>query len=154
MGEPFGKFTVVGEHKHSGGSLVKSSYRIYPCGASFQEVHYGFFCVRVTDAGDISLGLVHHEVNLLFAFETLTVEADFVVENVYLCSKFGYHFAVDRDYTCLNHSVGLSAGANARIGYELVEAYFFLNHLGDLSGRNFPVELGPAADHTVDSVFR
>ena len=156
MGEPFGDLAVVGEHQHSGGGLVQASYGEYAGVAALQQVHDGLAGMGVAGGGDIALGLVHHDIYLLLALETLAVEADVVGEDVDLGSELGDDLAVDGDYAGLDEGVGLTPGAYAGIGDELVEADLVLDRSGYVVvvGELGVVDVGPALDHTVDALFR
>ena len=81
VGQALGHLAVVGEHQHAGGVLVQAADGEDARGTALEDVHHGLFRVRVAGGGDVALGLVHHDVHLLLALETLAVEADVVGED-------------------------------------------------------------------------
>ena len=150
VGELFGHLSVVGEHKDAGGVLVQTANGEYPGGAALEEIHHCFICVRVAGGGDIALGLIHHDIDLLFTLEALSVEADVVSEDVHLGAKFRHNLSVHGYNTALDHCIGLPAGADAGIGDEFVEAHHFLYFGGGgVVVTVMAVHLGLTAKHGV-----
>ena len=109
MCELLGDLTVVGEHQHTSGVLVKPSDREHPQLASLEKIHDGLLGVRVARTGDEAFRLVHHDVNFLLALESLSVETDVVLEDVDLCPKLGHNLAVYGHDAGLNEVVSLAA---------------------------------------------
>ena len=111
MGEPFGDLAVIGEHQHTGSVLVEPADREYPGAAFLEQVHHGLFGVRVACSRDITLRLVHHDVDLFLTADSLTVELDVVGEYVDLRAKLGDNLVVYSHDACLDILVSLAAGA-------------------------------------------
>ena len=88
-------FTVVCEHEDTGGVLVKTTYREHSCRASLEEVHDGLVCVRIACSGDKSLRLVHHDVYLCLALESLAVEPYVICSDIDLGSELCDYLSVD-----------------------------------------------------------
>lgn len=109
MCELLGDLTVVGEHQHTSGVLVKPSDREHAELAALEQIHDGLLGVRVARTGDEAFRLVHHDVNFLLALESLSVETDVVLEDVDLCPKLGHNLAVYGHDAGLNEVVSLAA---------------------------------------------
>ena len=69
--------------------------------------------MRVACSGHIALRLVHHDIYLVLALESLTVETDVVGVDVHLCTELGHNLSVYRHYTCEDEVVSLSSRAYA-----------------------------------------
>ena len=109
MGQLLCDLSVVGEHQDTGSVLVKPSNREYPGSAALQEIHDGLFSMRIAGAGDEALRLVHHDVYLFFTLEPFSVEADIVLQDVYLGSEFSDYHSVDGNHSRLDQGVGFTA---------------------------------------------
>ena len=101
--------TVVGEHQNAGSILVKTSHWEYSCRTTLEKVHYSFVCMRVACSSDISLRLVHYDVNLVLALESFSVETDVVGVDIYLGSELGDYFAVNCHHSSKDEIVSLSS---------------------------------------------
>ena len=156
--EALGHLAVVGEQQDAGRVLIEPAYGEYPYRRLADQLHDRLLGVGIAGRGHIAARLVHHDVHLLLAFETLTVETDFVGVDVDLAAQFRHDLAVDGHYARENEAVGFAAGADARIGDVLVQAHHILYGRGDHVVVGHVLQRGlelllAAADHGRDAVL-
>lgn len=122
MSQLFGKLAVVGQKQYAGGVAVQAAYRINPLRTfACHKVKNSLAVMLVFGGGNAVLRLVHYDVNLFLALENLAVETHLVCAE-HLGSQFGDNLSVNGYHTLDDILVGLSAGADAGICYEAVEA--------------------------------
>ena len=155
MSELLCDLTIVGEHKYTCSILVETAYWEYSCRASLEKIHYGLVCVWIAGCSYEALRLVHYDIDLILALETLTVEADVVCVDVYLCTELSNNLAVYCNHTCEDEVVSLSSRAYARVRDELIETDLVLdwNCYCVVVRISVVVELRSSADHLVDSAL-
>ena len=100
--------TVVGQQKDARGVTVETPHRIDALRTSIlDEIHDRLALLRVIGRGDVVLGLIEQDVDLLLLSNGLVVETDFVgTEN--LGTQFGDDIAIDGNDTSLDELVGLA----------------------------------------------
>jgi len=109
MCKALGHFSVVGQKKYACGVLVEASHRINSHRAALDEVKDSLVCVRIACRSHETLRLVHDEVHLVLALESLSVEADVVLVDVYLGAKLSDNYSVDCYNSGLYEGIGLTA---------------------------------------------
>ena len=130
---------VVGEEQQPQRILVEPPHRIDALLAgALHQIHHRLVGVGIFERSDIALGLVEHQIDLLFPLDAAVVELH-LVGRLHLRSQFGHDHAVDRNQSGLDIVVGLAARAESRLGDETVQADFARLHVGIIAG----IALGP-----------
>ena len=89
---------VIGEQQQAFAGVVEASDGIHADANAMQQIHDRGPALGIADRGDVSLGLVHQQVNVVLgAVQQLAVDANVVNVDVGLGAEFGDDLSVDRD---------------------------------------------------------
>ena len=120
------QITVVGEQEHTSGAAVQTTYGIYALAASvLHQVHNGLAVLGIIAGGNIVLGLVQQQIDLLLHVDGLVVEHN-LVATLHLGTEFGNNNAIHLYHTCLDESICLATAAYTGIGEIAVQTYGFV----------------------------
>jgi hypothetical protein len=124
--ELVGQFAIVGDEEKAFAEVVEAADRIKTLTRLGEEFHDGGSAFGIADGGDVTLGLVEHEVALaLGAMDELAVDADVVAMGIGFAAEFGDNFAVDLDASLGDEFFGVTAARDTRLGEDFLEALEF-----------------------------
>jgi len=132
-GELVGEFAVVGDEEKAFTEIVEAANRVEAFACFGEELHDGGAALGIADGGDVSLGLIEHEIALtLGAVEELAVDADVVAMGVGFAAEFGDDFAVYLNASLGDEFFSVAAAGDSGLCKYLLKAFEFRRRL---SGR-------------------
>jgi hypothetical protein len=88
--QKIGEFAVVGEQKQPFAGVVEAAHGIDPRPHPVEQIHDRRTMFGIVERGDVSLGLVHQQINMaLGPLQEFAVDADVIHRRISLASQFG-----------------------------------------------------------------
>jgi hypothetical protein len=122
-GELVGEFAVIGDEEEAFAQVIEAADWVETLTCFGEELHDGGPAFRVADSGDVTLGLVEHEVTLaLGAVNELAVNADVIAMCVGFAAEFGDDLAIDLNAALSDEFFGVTSAGDAGLSEDLLEA--------------------------------
>src|SRR5579864_1222086 len=115
---------VVGQQQQSLACIVEPAHRIDACTNAVQQIHdrrpvFGIVC-----RGDVSLRLVHQQINLaLGPVQQLAIYANVVALGIGLAAEFGDDLSVDRHHAGADQLFSFATGRNSRSSNDFLQTF-------------------------------
>ena len=133
MSQSLSEFSVVGQKKKPFRIVIESSDGKKSC-SDFHEIHNGFSSLIVFDRSNVALGLMKHNVVILFDFgNPPSVHGNAVVKLVDDSSEFRNCFAVDLCSSFRNDFIAGSSAVDSAVCHIFVKS----DHISELVPRLF-----------------
>ena len=122
--QKIGEFAVVGQQQQAFAGVIQATDGVDAGPDPVQQVHHRGAMFGIFQRGDVSLGLVHQQVDMpLRAVQQLSVDANVVVLGVGLAAQFRDHLPVDRHQSAGDQLLCLAAGGDAGGGDDFLQAF-------------------------------
>jgi hypothetical protein len=123
FGEFLGEGAVVGEEEKAFAGVVEAANGIDARWERAEELHDGGAAFGIADGGDVTFGLVKHEIDwALSGLDGFAVDEDGVCLGIGFGAEFGDNLAVKRDAAGGNDFFGFAAGRDTGGGEDFLEA--------------------------------
>src|SRR5258708_26494254 len=94
------EFAIICKKQQAFARVMKPPNRIHPRSNSSKKVHNSGPAFGVAHGGDVSLGLIHQQINVsLRAVQQLSADAYVVTFDISLTAKLSHDLSVDRNRT-------------------------------------------------------
>jgi len=140
--QEIGEFSVVGEQEQPFAGVVEAAHGIDARAHPVEQIHDRRTVFGIVERGDVSLGLVHQQINMaLGALEEFAVDADVIHCRIRFASQFGDDQPVYGHESARDDLLCFAARGNSGSGDNFLQAFSGHRRVGRTETRLIALDL-------------